>query len=414
MSELINNHEYRQKILKELIMELHQGKSVEEVKARFEKLIEGISALEITEMEQALILEGMPVEEIQNLCDVHAAVFKGSIEEIHSPQKAEDTPGHPIHTFKLENRELEKLIKDVILPVLEDQSSSNNSENMNRLMKEAFSSLGEIDKHYSRKENLLFPLMEKHGITAPPKVMWGVDDEIRDAIKEIRKFLENDVSSLELVAEKGRAVAERVPEMIFKEENILFPMILESFSEEEWVEIAEASDEIGYCLIKPQGIWKPVQVKLEKQKAEKEKNKGEGFMKSGQVEFDAGQLSTEEINALLNTLPIDITFVDKNDTVKYFTQGKERIFARAKTILGRKVENCHPPASVHIVEKIVEDLKSGKKDNEDFWLKLGDKFVYIRYFAVRNAKGEFLGVMEVTQDIKPIQEITGEKRLMSD
>jgi DUF438 domain-containing protein len=413
MSELINNREYRQKVLKELIMELHQGKSVEEVKGRFEKLIEGTSAREITEMEQALILEGMPVEEIQNLCDVHAAVFKGSIEEIHSPQKAEDTPGHPIHTFRLENRELEKLINDKILPELENFSSSDSSENMIKLKKD-FESLWEIDKHYSRKENLLFPLMEKHGITAPPKVMWGVDDEIRDAIKEVRKLLESEMSNPKVVVEKGKAVADRVPEMIFKEENILFPMVLETFSEEEWVEIAEASDEIGYCLIKPQGIWRPVQEKLEKMEAEKEKNKGQESIKKGYVQFDAGQLSPEEVNALLNTLPLDITFVDKNDTVKYFTQGKERIFARAKTVLGRKVENCHPPASVHIVEKIVEDLKSGKKDHEDFWLKLGDKFVYIRYFAVRNAEGEFLGVMELTQDIKPIQEITGEKRLMSD
>lgn len=413
MSELINNREYRQKVLKELIMELHQGKTVEDVKARFEKLIEGISALEITEMEQALILEGMPVEEIQNLCDVHAAVFKGSIEEIHSPQKTEDIPGHPIHTFKLENRELEKLINDKILPELDSLSSSHTPEKVNQL-KAAFESLWEIDKHYSRKENLLFPLMEKHGITAPPKVMWGVDDEIRDAIKETRKLLESEMSNLELVTEKGKAVANRVLEMIFKEENILFPMVIESFSEDEWVEIAEASDEIGYCLIKPQGIWKPVQVKMEKQEAAREENKGERPIKSGQVEFDAGQLTPEEINAILNTLPIDITFVDKNDTVKYFTQGKERIFVRAKTVLGRKVENCHPPASVHIVEKVVEDLKSGKKDHEDFWLKLGDQFVYIRYFAVRNAKGEFLGVMEVTQNIKPILEITGEKRLMSE
>lgn len=413
MSELINNREYRQKILKDLIMELHQGKSVEEVKARFEKLIEGISALEITEMEQALILEGMPVEEIQNLCDVHAAVFKGSIEEIHSPQKAEDILGHPVHTFKRENRELEKLINGKILPGLEKLNSSNSPENVNKL-KEAFESLWEIDKHYSRKENLLFPLMEKHGITAPPKVMWGVDDEIRDAIKETRKRLEDDRGNPELVTEMAKAVADRVPEMIFKEENILFPMVIESFSEEEWVEIAEASDEIGYCLIELRGIWKPVQMKREKQEAEREKIKGEGPVKNGQVEFDAGRLSPEEINAMLNTLPIDITFVDKSDTVKYFTQGKERIFARAKTVLGRKVENCHPPASVHIVEKIVEDLKSGKKDHEDFWLKLGDQFVYIRYFAVRNAQGEFLGVMEVTQNIKPIQDITGEKRLMSD
>lgn len=414
MSELINNREQRQKILKELITDLHKGKSVEEVKSRFEKLIEGISPSEISEMEQALITEGMPVEEIQGLCDVHAAVFKGSIEEIHSPQKGEDVPGHPVHTFKLENRELEKLINGKIVPGLENLRLSNSVENVHKLQKN-FETLWEIDRHYSRKENLLFPIMEKHGITAPPKVMWGVDDEIRATIKETRKLLSRDTGSKEAVLEKGKEVATRIPEMIFKEENILFPMVLDTFSEEEWVEIAEASGEIGYCLTVPQGGWKPGQVmRKENQTAALEKKQGEGSINNGFIEFDAGLLVPEEINAILNTLPLDITFVGKDGTVKYFTQGKERIFARAKTVLGRKVENCHPPASVHVVEKIVEELESGKKDHEDFWIKMGDMFVYIRYYAVRNAEGEYLGIMEVTQNIKPIQEITGEKRLMSE
>jgi len=122
----------------------------------------------------------------------------------------------------------------------------------------------------------------------------------------------------------------------------------------------------------------------------------------------------EEINAILNTLPLDITFIDKDDAVKYFSQGKERIFARPKTIIGRLVQNCHPPASAHIVEKIVEDFREGRKDHEDFWIKMGPKFVYIRYYAVRNEKGEFLGTLEVTQDIKPIKDIIGEKRLTSE
>ncbi|MGE5632088.1 MAG: DUF438 domain-containing protein [Caulobacteraceae bacterium] len=171
MSEIINNREFRQKILKEIIMELHGGKTVEEVKPRFEELIKGISATEITEMEQALIRDGMPAEEIQRLCDVHAAVFKGSIEDIHKPQKPEETPGHPIHTFKLENREIEKLINERIKPHLQEFGSSDSKENIYKLL-EDINLLLDIDKHYSRKENLLFPYMEKYGITAPPKVMW--------------------------------------------------------------------------------------------------------------------------------------------------------------------------------------------------------------------------------------------------
>lgn len=411
MSEMINNREYRQEVLKELIEDLHHGKSVDEVKARFADLIVGISATEIAEMEQALIKEGMPVEEIQRLCDVHAAVFKGSIEEIHKPQTPEKTPGHPVYVFKLENRALEQLINDQINSHVKMLGTATDGSV--QLLIQDFKALGEIDKHYSRKENLLFPFMEKYGITAPPKVMWGVDDEIRALIKEAQGLL-SDYSGAdrdkELVATKVEEATNRVNKMIFKEENILFPMVLETLSEDEWGKISEESGEIGYCLIQPQATWKPVQINLE----EKVKDNGEQPSNNGYLKFDAGILLPEEINAIFNTLPVDITFVDKDGAVKYFSQGKERIFARPKTIIGREVKNCHPPASVHIVEKIVDDFKSGKKDKEDFWIKMGDKYVFIRYFAVRNANGEYLGTMEVTQDIKPIQEIAGEKRLMTD
>ncbi len=408
MSEVINNREYRQKVLKELISELHSGKSVDEVKERFEKLIEGVSPTEISEMEHSLMMDGMPVEEVQRLCDVHAAVFKGSIEEIHRPQKPEDIPGHPVHTFKLENKKIESLI-DKIKTDIEKFRSQDTHDNIQNLRND-FEKLWEIDKHYSRKENLLFPFMEKYQITAPPKVMWGVDDEIRDALKDVKALLA-DYSSVnrEQLADKAEETAVRVKEMIFKEENILFPMVMETLSEDEWFIIEEGSSEIGYCLLDNVAKWEPVRVNVVK----KVENEGEEPSNNGYVKFDAGIMSPDEINAVLNTLPLDMTFVDKDGIVKYFTQGKERIFARTKAIIGREVKNCHPPASVHIVEQIVEDLSSGKKDHEDFWIRMGNKFAYIRYFAVRNAKGEYLGTIEVTQDIKPIQDITGEKRLAS-
>ncbi len=406
MSEIINNREYRQKILKELISELHSGKSVDEVKERFEKLIEGVSPTEISEMEHSLMMDGMPLEEVQRLCDVHAAVFKGSIEEIHRPQKAEDVPGHPVHTFKLENQKISNLI-DQIRSDIEKFRSQDTHENIQNLRND-FEKLWAIDKHYSRKENLLFPFMEKYQITAPPKVMWGVDDEIRDAVKDVRALL-SDYSSFnkDQLAVKAEETTVRVKEMIFKEENILFPMVMETLSEDEWFIIEEGSSEIGFCLLVNVAKWKPVRVNVEK----KVEDEGEIPSNNGFIKFDAGIMSPDEINAVLNTLPLDMTFVDKDGIVKYFTQGKERIFARTKAIIGREVKNCHPPASVHIVEQIVKDLSSGKKDHEDFWIRMGEKFVYIRYFAVRNAQGEYLGTIEVTQDIKPIQDITGEKRL---
>ena len=270
--------------------------------------------------------------------------------------------------------------------------------------------LWQIDKHYLRKENLLFPYMEKYGIVAPPKVMWGVDDEIRLAIKEAKQLVTEAEADRCIVAATIEAALVRVEEMIFKEENILFPMVLDTLNEDEWLKIAEESDEIGYCLFVPTKTWQPVRVDVEeKVQTQGEEPAGEGYFK-----FETGILSGLEIEAMLNTLPVDITFVDKEGAVKYFSQGKERIFPRTKAVIGRQVQNCHPPASMHIVEKIVEDLKSGKKDHEDFWIKMRGKYIMIRYFAVRNQKSEFLGILEFTQEIGSIQAIEGEKRLVEE
>mgnify|MGYP000979032668 CR=1 FL=1 len=408
MSELLNNREYRQSVLKEIIKDLHRGKSVDEVKARFEETFQGVSATEIAELEQTLIQEGLPVEEVQRLCDVHAAVFKGSIAEIHRPEKIEDTPGHPVHTFKLENRELKKFLAEKIEPHLEAFCREDKEETI-ELLKQDLELLRGIDRHYARKENLLFPLLEKYGITAPPKVMWGVDDEIRTAIKEGINLLINYTGAKEQVAEKIKTIIDKVQEMIFKEENILFPMAVNTLTEDEWGTIAGESDEIGYFLVEPAAEWKPANINVE-EKAQAER----GHPADGYLRFETGLLLPEEISQIFNTLPLDITFVDREGIVKYFSQTKDRIFPRPKTVIGRKVANCHPPASLHIVERVVEDLKSGRKDVEEFWIKMGERFVYIRYFAVRNAKGEYIGTLEVTQDIKPLQEITGEKRLLDD
>jgi len=408
MSEIINNREYRQKVLKGLIKELHEGKDPEAVKRKFQEVFEGVAAKEISDLEQSLIAEGMPVEEIQKLCDVHASVFKGSIEEIHKDEitgeKPEETPGHPVHTFKLENRELEKLINDSVNRNVEAYKGNASADSKNRLLAD-LNALLDIDKHYSRKENLLFPYLEKYGVTAPPKVMWGVDDEIRAAIKQAKAKLQEGAQDAAQLIEEA---VNKVNEMIFKEENILFPMAMDTLTEDEWFSIAEESDEIGFCLTQPEGKWRPTRVNVG------EKAKAIEQQPNGSIKFETGVLTVKEINGILNNIPVDITFIDKDNIVKYFTLGKERIFARTKAVIGRHVSNCHPPASVHIVEQMVEDFKSGRKDHEDFWIKMGQLYVYIRYFAVRDEKGEYLGTMEVTQNIAPIKAIEGEKRLVTE
>lgn len=400
MSEEINNREYRQKVLKELIAQLHDSKSVDEVKGAFAKVFGNVSAEEIAQAEQALIANGMPVSEVQRLCDVHAAVFKGSIEEIHQSSDQSEISGHPANTLKLENRALERLMDDI-----RQQLARLPDDGAQKKLKTDLTNLLEIDRHYAKKENLLFPYMEQYGIIAPPKVMWGVDDEIRAQWREItEKLRTEDAAQLK---EPIESLLDRIAEMIFKEENIMLPMLLENLTQDEWKSIADESEEFGYCLIGGVPEWTPPEQK------QAEAVQWEAAA-PGVISFPTGTLKTEELVRMLDTLPMDITFVDQDDTVKYFSRGTERIFPRTKAVIGRKVSNCHPPASVHIVEKLVEDFKAGRKDQEDFWINMGGKYILIRYFAVRSDKGEYLGVLEVTQDIRPIQEIKGEKRLVSE
>lgn len=403
MSELINNREHRQETLKEVIKELHAGKTVDEVKAKFGKAIEGVSPSEISVMEQQLVKEGLPIEEIQNLCDVHAAVFKGSIEEIHHP---EEVPGHPIHTLRKENDAIQEHILENINPHLNNFLKEDNKDNINNLIQD-INLLWDIDKHYSRKENLIFPYLEKYNVITPPKVMWGVDDEIRALLKEIKLMLKDYRGNKDEAIEKIKHAVNQIEEMIFKEESILFPMALETLTEDEWISIYDESDEIGYALIAPETEWKLKRSDVEA----KEEN---DYLKNGYVKFETGILSSKEINHIFNSIPGDMTFIDNKDVVKYFSQGKERIFARTKAVIGRTVQNCHPPASAHVVEEILDDFKSGKKDDEKFWIKMGDIFVLIQYFAIRDKKDNYLGTLEFTQNIAPIQEIKGEKRLLSD
>lgn len=401
MSKEINNKEYRANFIKELLLQLHEGKSVDELKQRFAETFDGVSASEIADAERTLIEEGMPVEEVQRLCDIHAAVFEGSVEQIHAPhiKDASGLAGHPIHTLIAENRAIKKLVESRIRPhiqALRDGAADNAA------LYASLRELSAIDKHYSKKENLFFPYLEKRGITAPPKVMWGVDDNIRAAIKRSAALAAENADAKEL-ADTLSETLDMIGDMISKEENILVPMLSEALSPDEWHRIAQESAEIGFCLIDTPPVWEAGETD---QKAARTAN-------AGGISFPTGILTPQEITRLLDTLPVDITFVGDDDTVRYFSQGAERVFPRTKAIIGRKVIDCHPPASMHIVEGIINDFKAGKKEHEDFWIHMGEKYVFIRYFAVRGEGGEYLGTLEVTQDIAPLQEIEGEKRLVT-
>ena len=419
MSELINNREVdvpeqtrRQAMLREIIKELHAGKSVEEVKARFAEAVGDVTVAEISAMEHSLMTEeGIPVEEVQRLCSVHTAIFKGSIEQIHRSSKPEEQPGHPVHTFKRENREIERLV-NFRLELHTDKFKKNATEEMIFKLLEDLSLLLDLDKHYSRKENLLFPYLEKYGIYGPTKVMWGVDDGIRNMIKEAKKALSAYNGETEQIAAALAEIIKEVNEMIFKEENILLPMALDKLTEDEWVKIARESDEIGFCLTSPEQEWIPERAAEPEGAASQEA--AEDVSPQGFIRFETGLLSLHQLETVMNHLPVDLTFIDENDVVRYFSHGKERIFARTKAVIGRTVQNCHPPQSVHVVEKLLADFKAGVKDAEDFWIAIKDKFIYIRYFAVRDENGRYMGTLEFTQNIAPIRALEGQKRILSE
>lgn len=407
MSELINNSENRKKKLKELILKLHSGQSEKEIR---QELIESLSQIpygEVVEVEQELIDEGLPEEDVLKLCDVHGAVLHGNIDLSASKQVPE---GHPIDVMIKENKELKNLASQ-INKLIETIPELNKNKDASYIFKLRgfFNALFDVDKHYNRKEYLLFPFLESYGITGPPKVMWGKHDEIRELIKgSIEVLLTDNISADELIASAEIILLpaiNQVVDMTKKEEEILFPMALDKLTDSDWYEIEKQSLEIGFCLYDPPKAWKPEWVTED---ALSEMNKIDG-----NIQLPSGNFSVEELLAILNHLPIDMTFVDKDDKVKYFSQGKERIFQRNRAILNRDVRLCHPPASAHIVDKIIDDFRTGKENSAPFWINMGGKLIHIEYFALRNEKGEYLGTLEVSQNIQGYRDLVGEQRILS-
>ncbi|MFV2082681.1 MAG: DUF438 domain-containing protein, partial [bacterium] len=373
--------------LKSIIRELHEGKTPEEQKERFARLLSRVSPSEIAEMEQSLIADGMPEEEVKRLCDVHVQVFAESLE---AQKKLEVTPGHPVHTFQLENREVSGLV-DRARFILADLESPPDNETLKKWGEELnvlFESISKIEKHYLRKENQLFPALEDHGISGPSKVMWAIHDDIRGLMKSVRKDLESKDYDSAVV--DGIVLTTAISDMIYKEENILFPMCLETFSDADWARVHEGSDEIGYTLVVPETGWVPAEGPLAKAPPER---RGAG---EAPIWLNTGGLTPKQLDLVLNSLPLDITFVDATDRVQYYS-GRERIFPRSPGIIGRAVQNCHPPSSVHIVEQILDAFKSGEQDSADFWIQSDGKFIYIRYFAIRDEDGNYEGTLEVSQ-----------------
>jgi DUF438 domain-containing protein len=391
--------------MKDIILKLHKGMSAEAAKDRFEAEIGNVTSTEIAEIEQSLIDDGLAPEEIKKFCNVHALIFQTALEQAAA---ADTSASHPVYLFKLENREIERLtgkLKDVAA----DAKGGGDPAAVKAKLLPLLDQLKDIEVHFVRKEQLLFPYLEKAGFMGPSKVMWGKHNEIRDLMKASYAALgaarTRDDLTAYLDTHLNPLVAE-VEGMVFKEENILFPASLEKLEAAAWVEILKESDDIGYVFIKRPQETEHMVRELRAALVE------EPVLKEGTLSLPTGTLGLNEVMGLLNTLPLDITFVDKNDNVKYFSDGKDRIFRRTKAIIGRNVQNCHPPQSLDAVNRILASFKDGTRDAYEFWITLQGRFVHIRYFAIRDADRTYLGTMEVTQDVTPIRALEGQKRLV--
>ena len=408
MSELINNSQKRKELLKHMILQLHEGEAPEEVRGRLIELMKKVPYGDVVEVEQELISEGVLDEkEVLKFCDMHTQALEGAIDL----SGAKEIPvGHPVDVFTKENLELKKVINQIRNVFTEfDGLADDQIPSKFIKLKGLFNALMDVDKHYRRKENLLFPYLERYGITGPPKVMWGKHDETRTFLKAALETLDiTDGISLDevkvLIEMVLSPALSAVEDMTLKEEEILFPMTMDKLTDIEWYEIQEQTLEIGFCLYDPKDEWKPKGMEQKANAASEDKE---------MIQLSSGSFTKTELEAILNSLPIDMTFVDKNEKVKYFSQSEDRIFDRNRAILNRDVKLCHPPSSVGIVEQILHDFSSGKASKAPFWIQMGGKFIHIEYLALRDKNGEFLGTLEVSQDLTEKRKLEGDQRLLS-
>lgn len=441
--------ENRIEILKDILLRLHHGTDAKSVQEDFDQHFTGVSALEISMMEHELMGTdtGITFEDVMSLCNVHANLFKGAISDVDVPDAEQE--GHPVYVFKQENLALRAAMLR-IRRIIENYEKAENEEfhpDLIRGLKHQLSLLGQFQNHYNRKENLFFPVMERYGHDAPPKVMWSVDDNIRALFEKAQTAVEQlpDLT-IEEISSAFEAFAKEFEEMIFKEEAILLMILLETLTQDDWLAIAEESDAYGYAIVKPTAKWQPHRENFEDTKQDlahstnqtedsqensttdnqftkvidtpegqftisfTPKKESQSFDRTSQQPFGNGYLSVEQANLILNHLPLEITFVNKDDIFQYYNDSKapnEMIFKRTPSQIGRHVELCHPPKVLDKVKKIFTLLRSGERDKVVMWFKsekLG-KFVHVTYAAVRDENGEFQGVLEYVQEIQDFFEL---------
>ena len=388
--------EQRIKKLTEYLQRLGAGEELEEVRKDFVKEFSDVQASEIMEAEQELMKRGTPLEEVQRLCDVHAALFHGVTPEeemkkrqsfeqkeygnkSEQAQELEQVEGHPLYTLTKENQALLELLQQF-----------NESEDENLL-----SAIGQFTVHYAKKGDLLYPhLKVKYGIAGPSDVMWTVDDEIRDEYSALmRESQRGDAWNKRL-----RAVLKRIEEMVHKEQNILFPICAVNFTKEEWMGIYRDAKDYIVCFGVEDIHW---------QEAEDQEIVRENSGKD-EIVLPGGHMTLEQLTALLNTVPLEITFIDADNINRFFNEGP-KVFKRPGMALDREVFSCHPPKIEPMVRAIIDDFRHGRKDRVPVWMEKGGRTMLVTYMAVRDNTGKYVGTAEFVQDMEFAKEHFGKK-----
>ena len=382
--------------IKEYLKRLEENEELESVRADFVKEFENVDASEIMEAEQQLLKEGTPLTTVQKLCDVHAALFKGKTieekvveakrqsagaikqEKLSITSKLVEIEGHPLYTFSLENKEITRLVKKCRENVKKDYYKEEFHDLIEKLQ--------DIAIHYAKKGDLLYPhLKVKYGISGPSDVMWTVDDEIRDEIKQLSKKQNFDNKGLE----DFNKLLVRIDDMIYKEANILFPNCATNFEDEEWYEIYRDSKDYDECLGVENVVWEEAEEFL--------KNVSKSV--DDEIVMAGGHMTVEQLSAMLNTIPLEITFVDKENINRYFNEGS-KVFKRPGMAIDREVFSCHPPKIEVQVRKIIESFKNKVADRVPIWMEKNGRTMLVTYMAVRNKAGEYIGTVELVQDME--------------
>ena len=383
--------------LKSFLKRLGTGEELGAVREDFVSQFAHVEASEIMKAEQGLMREGTPLAEVQQLCDLHSALFHGST--IHEQMDAEhakveavleaqeksqsvvtlvETVGHPLNRLTEENKALEALIEATKVKVA---SKTATVDDVNEVR--------QVSIHYAKKGDLLYPhLKVAYDISGPSLVMWTVDGDIRDGFGRLARAESID----DAWYEEFDGLLTRAQEMIYKEQNILFPICAENFSTEEWYQIYKDTEQYEEIFGVERVAWAEAEAALAAKAAP---TSGD----SNTIALIGGSLTLEQLDAMLNTMPMEITFVDHVDINRYFNDG-EKVFKRPTTAIGRDVFSCHPPKVEPIVRGIIESFRNGERDNVAVWLEKVGRPFYVNYMAVRDQNNNYLGTLELVQDMQ--------------